>query len=88
MQYRKHARTRYVTNLELILRVSGWVKRDWLPCWSTLLNKPDDNGDDDPDCNDVGPDIDEDKLIAQKTEFKREFILEFRNLFSESLSPN
>ena len=50
--------------------------------------KPDDDSDDDPDCTDVGPDIDEDELIAQKTEFERDFILEFRNLFSESLSPN
>ena len=47
-----------------------------------------DDGDDDPDDADTGPDIDESELIAQKTEFERDFILEFRDLFSESLSPN
>merc|ERR1712101_1448 len=49
--------------------------------------KPDDDDDDDPDCG-VGPSVDEEELIAQKTEFERKFILEFRNLFSETLSPN
>ena len=47
-----------------------------------------DECDDDPDDADTGPDIDENKLIAQKTEFELDFILEFRDLFSESLSPN
>ena len=47
-----------------------------------------DDGDDDLDDADTGPDIDENELIAQKTEFERDFILEFRDLFSESLSPN
>ena len=28
------------------------------------------------------------ELIAQKTEFEHDFILEFRDLFSKSLSPN
>ena len=46
-----------------------------------------DDGDDDLDDADSGPDIDENELIAQKTEFERDFILEFRDLFSESLSP-
>ena len=50
--------------------------------------KPNDDGDDDPDSAKVGPDIDEDELIAQKTEFERNFILKFRNLFSETLSPD
>ena len=47
-----------------------------------------DECDDDPDDADTGPDIDESELIAQKTEFERDFILEFRDLFSESLSSN
>ena len=34
------------------------------------------------------PDVDEDELIVQKTEFERNFILKFRNLFSETLSPD
>ena len=50
--------------------------------------KSDDECDDDPDVADVGPEVDEDKLIAQKTELERDFILELRDLFSESLSPN
>ena len=50
--------------------------------------KPDDDGDDGPDSANVGPDIDEDELIAQKTEFDRNFSLKFRSLFSESLSPD
>ena len=33
--------------------------------------KPDDDSDDDPDSAYVGPDVDEDELIAQKTEFER-----------------
>ena len=49
--------------------------------------KPDEC-DDDPDDADAGPDIDKNELIAQKTKFERDFILEFRDLFSESLSPN
>ena len=50
--------------------------------------KPDDDGYDDPYSVNVGPDIDEDELIAQKTEFERKFILKHRSLFSESLSPD
>ena len=50
--------------------------------------KPDDDSDDDPNSTNVGPNVDEEELIAQKTEFKRNFILEFRDLFSESLSPS
>ena len=51
--------------------------------------KPDDDGDDDPDSANVGLDVDEDELIVQKkTEFERDFILKFRSLFSESLSPD
>ena len=60
---------------------------------ATLVNdssqgKSNDECDDDPDIADAGPDIDENELIAQKTKFERDFILEFRDLFSESLSPN
>merc|ERR1711867_431744 len=50
--------------------------------------KPDDDDDDDPDSTSVGPNVDEEELIAQKTEFERKFILEFRSLFSETLSCN
>ena len=50
--------------------------------------KPHDDGDDDPDSISVGPDVDEDELIAQKTEVEVKFILKHRSLFSESLSPN
>ena len=32
--------------------------------------KPDDDSDDDPDDADVGPNVDEEELIAQKTEFE------------------
>ena len=35
-----------------------------------------------------GPDVDEDKLIADKSEFERKFILKVRSLFSEKLSPS
>ena len=49
--------------------------------------KPDDDDDDDPGST-VGPNVDEEELIAQKTEFERKFILKFRSLFSESLSPD
>ena len=69
--------------------------REWLgeEGLAALINtptqgKPDDDGDDDPDSPNVGPDMDEDELIAQKTEFERNFILKFRSLFSESLSPD
>ena len=34
------------------------------------------------------PDIDEEALIEEKTEFEKTFILKHRSLFSESLSPN
>ena len=50
--------------------------------------KPDDDDDYDPDSTSVGPNVDEEELIAQKTEFERKFILEFRSLFSETLSRN
>ena len=50
--------------------------------------KPDDDNDDDPDSTNVGPNVDEEELIAQKTEFEKNFILKFRDLFSESLSHN
>ena len=50
--------------------------------------KPDDDGDDDPDSVNIGPDIDENKLIEQKTEFEKKFILKHRSLCSESLSPD
>ena len=50
--------------------------------------KPDDDDDDDPNSTSVGPSVDEEELIAQKTEFERKFILEFRSLFSETLSRN
>ena len=51
-----------------------------------MQGKPDDDGDDDPDSISVGPDVDEDELIAHKNEFERKFILKHRSLFSESLS--
>ena len=44
--------------------------------------------DNDPDCVDVGPDVDENVLIEQKTEFEKKFILKHRSLFSETLSSN
>merc|ERR1712237_232006 len=50
--------------------------------------KPDDDDDDDPDSCSVSPIVDEEELIAQKTEFEQEFIREFRRLFSETLSHN
>ena len=37
--------------------------------------KPDDDNDDDPDSTNVGPNVDEEELIAQKTEFEKKFIL-------------
>ena len=49
-----------------------WLSEEGL---ATLVNtspqgKPDDVGDDDHNSTNVGPDIDEDELIAQKTEFR------------------
>ena len=41
-----------------------------------------DDCDDDPDDADTSPDIDKNELIAQKTKFEHDFILEFRDLFS------
>ena len=35
-----------------------------------------------------GPDVDEDTLIEEKTEFEKTFILKHKSLFSESLSPD
>ena len=37
---------------------------------------------------DGGPDVDEDKLIEEKTLFEKTFILKHRSLFSESVSPD
>ena len=55
--------------------------REWLGMegLAALINtptqgKPDDDGDDDLDSICVGPDVDEDKLIAQKNEFEKKFI--------------
>ena len=45
-------------------------------------------GVDDLDSVNVGPDIDKNELIEQKTEFEKKFILKHRSLFSESLSPD
>ena len=53
---------------------------------TSTQGKPDNDGDDDP--ANVGLDTNEDELIAQKTEFERDFILEFRSLFSENLFHN
>ena len=50
--------------------------------------KPDDDGDDDPNSINVGPDINKNGLREQKTEFEKKFILKHRSLFSESLSPD
>ena len=55
---------------------------------ATLVNDSPQGKIDECDDADTGPDIDKNKLIAQKTKFERDFILEFRDLFSESLSPN
>ena len=35
-----------------------------------------------------GPDVDEDKLIAEKSEIERKYILKHKSLFSEKLSPS
>ena len=35
-----------------------------------------------------GPEINEEALIEEKTEFEKTFILKHRSIFSESLSPN
>ena len=37
---------------------------------------------------DDGPDVNEEALIEEKTEFEKTFILKHRSIFSESLSPN
>ena len=37
---------------------------------------------------DYGPDVDEEALIEEKTEFEKAFIRKFRSIFSESLSPD
>merc|ERR1712237_68328 len=50
--------------------------------------KPDDDDDDDPDSCSVSRIVDEEELIAQKTEFEQKFICEFQSLFSETLSHN
>ena len=67
--------------------------REWLgeEGLAALINtptqgKPDDDGDDDPDSISVGPDGDEDELIAQKNEFEKKFILKHIISFAESLS--
>ena len=50
-----------------------WFGEDGLAAGVNMSpqGKPDDDGDDDPDSVSVSPDIDKDKLIAQKTEFER-----------------
>ena len=55
---------------------------------SALTGKSDGGCDDNCSMFDDGPDIDEDALIEEKTEFEKTFILKHRSLFSESLSPN
>ena len=50
--------------------------------------KSDDEVVDDLDSVDVGPDIDENELIKQKTEFEKKIIFKHRSLFSETLSPS
>ena len=37
---------------------------------------------------DDSPDIDEEALIEEKTEYEKKFILKFRSIFSESLKPD
>ena len=65
-----------------------WLWEEGLTALINTLTqcKPDDDGDDNPDSISVGSDIDKDKLIAQKNEFEKKFILKHRILFSESLS--
>ena len=56
---------------------------------TTTQGKTDaDDGDDESDSAEFGPDIDKDVLINKKTEFKKQFILKHRSLFSKSLSPD
>ena len=47
-------------------------------------------GDDNSQCSmfDDGPEINDEALIEEKTEFEKTFILKHRLIFSESLSPN
>ena len=56
---------------------------------SALTGKSD-GGYDDKSCSEFidGPDINEEALIEEKTEFEKTFILKHRSLFSESLTPN
>ena len=65
-----------------------WLGADRLAAGVTMSSqgKPDDDGVDDLDYVIIGPDIDENELIDQKTEFEKKFILKHRSLFSESLS--
>ena len=44
----------------------------------------------DDNCSELiySPDVDEDALIEEKTEFEKTFIFKHRSLFSGSLSPN
>ena len=55
---------------------------------TSLQGKSDGEEDDDPDCVDVGPDVDENAVIEQKTSFEKKYILKHRSLFSKTLSPN
>ena len=50
--------------------------------------KSDDEVVGDLDSVDIGPDIDENELIEQKTEFEKKFILKHRSLFSGKLSSS
>ena len=67
-----------------------WLGTDGLAAVVTMSSqgKPDDDGVDDLDSVNIGPDIDKNELIEQKTEFEKKFILKHRSLFSESLSPD
>ena len=63
---------------------SKWFGAKGLAAMVTTLSqgKSDDEEDDDPDCVDVGPDVDENALIEQKNLFEMKFILKQRSLFS------
>lgn len=55
---------------------------------SALAGKSD-GGADDSQCSmfDYGPDVNEEALIDEKTEFEKAFIKKLRSIFSEGLSP-
>ena len=56
--------------------------------FSAITGRNDEEDDDCFEFVDDGPDVDEDKLIEEKTLFEKKVILKHRSLFSEKLSPN